>query len=56
MMIELFSTFTLLCLGASNCSESDMIGIQHSQPEAAIEFPDTVQSHSNFFNRPYYQV
>ena len=55
-MIELFSTFTLLCLGASYCSESDMIGIQHSQPEAAIEFPDTVQSHSNFFNRPHYQV
>ena len=36
MMIQLISTRILICLGASNSSESDMIGIQNSQSEAAI--------------------
>ena len=41
-MIQLISTRILICLGASNSSESDMIGIQNSQSEAAIGYIDRI--------------
>ena len=55
MMIQLISTRILICLSASNSSESDMIRIQNSQSEAAIGYIDPFQSHSHFFHRPHYR-